>query len=182
MSRYVRWSRVEHREPTRIAVTALVAPVFLGLLPLVVGVGGQRIDRGLGLRPLPIGTPARWLAAMLTSAGFSLGFWSVYTQLDRGKGTPLPMLPTQALLTDGPFRHCRNPMTLGAISAYLGIALMARTVSGGMISVSLAATLLAYLKLREERELAERFGEPYLAYKRATPFIVPRLSRRQPGA
>ena len=34
------------------------------------------------------------------------------------------------------------------------------------------------LKLLEERELAERFGEAYLAYKRSTPFIVPRLLRR----
>ncbi len=156
----------------------LVAPVFLGLLPALVGLGGRRIDRGIGLPPLPIGTTGRLFGAGLTTAGFSLGFWSVGAQLDRGRGTPLPVMPTRELLTDGPFRYCRNPMTLGAISAYLGIALMARTVAGTTISLSLAAALLAYLKLLEERELTERFGEPYLAYKAATPFIVPRLPRR----
>ena len=66
-------------------------------------------------------------------------------------------------------------MTLGAITAYLGIALTARTASGATIVLALAAGLLAYLKLLEERELADRFGEAYLAYPRSTPFIVPRL-------
>ncbi len=63
-------------------------------------------------------------AGSLAAAGCSLGFWSVCAQLDRGRGTPLPMvptmptMPTQELLTDGPFRYCRNPMTLGAVLAH----------------------------------------------------------------
>jgi protein-S-isoprenylcysteine O-methyltransferase Ste14 len=114
----------------------------------------------------------------VTILGFSLGFWSVNTQLTQGRGTPLPVMPTQELLTEGPFRYCRNPMTLGAILAYLGIAVAARTVAGTALVVSLAATLLVYLKRLEERELAERFGEAYLAYKRGTPFIIPRRPRR----
>lgn len=178
MSRYERWSRTEHGEPARIAVMIGVAPIFLGLLPTLVGVAGRRIDRELGLPPLPKGATTGVLGAALTTAGFSLGFWSVATQLDRGRGTPLPMMPTQELLADGPFRYCRNPMTLGAISAYLGIALIARTAAGTTITLSLAAALLAYLKLLEEQELADRFGEAYLAYRRATPFIVPRLRMR----
>ena len=50
-------------------------------------------------------------------------------------------------------------MTLGAILAYLGIAVAARTVVGTAVVLSLAATVLVYLKRLEERELAERFGE-----------------------
>lgn len=178
MSRYVRWSRAEHREPARVAVLILLAPVFLGLLPFLVGVTGRRVDRGVGLPPLPIGTAGQALGALLTAAGFSLGLWSVSAQLDQGRGTPLPIMPTQELLTHGPFRCCRNPMTLGAISAYLGIALMARTPAGLSFVVALAATLVGYLKLLEEPELAERFGDDYLAYRRSTPFIVPRPVRR----
>ncbi|MCK7467007.1 MAG: hypothetical protein MZU91_01865 [Desulfosudis oleivorans] len=34
---------------------------------------------------------------------------------------------------------------------------------------------MLYLKLLEEKELTERFGEAYLAYKREVPFIIPRL-------
>ena len=104
MSPYVRWSRTEHREPTRLAATIVVAPVFLGLLPALVGVVGRRIDRGVGLPPLRIGMVGRMLGAVLTTAGFSLGFWAVGTQLDRGRGTPLPTMPTQELLTDSATR------------------------------------------------------------------------------
>ncbi len=175
ISRYARWHRTEHSESTRIAVTLLAGPVFLGVLPFLVAGVGPRIDRWLGLSPPRIGAAGRILGGVLTAAGFSLGFWSVYTQLDRGRGTPLPMMPTQELLTDGPFRYCRNPMTLGAILAYLGIAVSVRTPAGCGLVLSFATSLLVYLKRLEEGELAERFGQAYLAYKRETPFIVPRL-------
>ena len=33
--------------------------------------------------------------------------------------------------------------------------------------------LLAYLKLVEEKELALRFGQEYLDYKKGTPFLIP---------
>jgi protein-S-isoprenylcysteine O-methyltransferase Ste14 len=177
VSRYVRWSRTERSEHTRIGVTLLAGPVFLGLLPFIVAVIGPRLDRQLGLPPLGLGSVSRIFGGLLSVLGFSLGFWSVGTQLDRGRGTPLPVLPTQELLTDGPFRYCRNPMTLGAILAYLGLAVAARTTAGTALVLSFAAALLIYLKRLEERELAERFGEAYLAYRRATPFIVPRLPR-----
>jgi protein-S-isoprenylcysteine O-methyltransferase Ste14 len=43
--------------------------------------------------------------------------------------------------------------------------------------VALAGLLLVYLKRMEENELAERFGEEYLAYRREVPFIIPRIRR-----
>jgi protein-S-isoprenylcysteine O-methyltransferase Ste14 len=120
---------------------------------------------------------SRIVGGLLTVLGFSLGLWSVEVQVDRGRGTPLPVMPTQELLTEGPFRYCRNPMTLGAILAYLGMAVAARTTAGTALVLSLAASLLVYLKRLEEGELAERFGEAYLAYRRETPFIIPRPAR-----
>jgi protein-S-isoprenylcysteine O-methyltransferase Ste14 len=178
MSRYARWAQTEHGEATRIAtLTLLASPVFLGLLPFLVAGAGPRLDRRLGLPPLAIGRVSRILGGLLAVLGFSLGFWSVDVQLTRGRGTPLPVMPTQELLTEGPFRYCRNPMTLGTILAYLGLAIAAGTTAGTGLVLSLAASLLVYLKRLEEGELAERFGEAYLAYKRETPFIIPRLSQ-----
>ncbi len=179
MSRYTTWAQREHSEATRIAITLLAGPVFLGLLPLLVAGVGPRLDRRLGLPSLRIGRVNRILGGLLTVLGFSLGFWSVNAQLTRGRGTPLPVMPTQELLTEGPFRYCRNPMTLGAILAYLGMAVAKGTIAGTVLVLSLAASLLVYLKRLEEGELAERFGEAYLAYKRETPFIIPRLPRRR---
>lgn len=176
-SRYVTWARTEHSEATRIRTTALAGPVFLGVLPWLVAGVGPRLDRRLGLPPLGIGGANRVLGGLLTVLGFSLGFWSVVTQLTRGRGTPLPVMPTQELLTEGPFRYCRNPMTLGAILAYLGMAVAARTTAGMGFVLALAASLLVYLKRLEEGELAERFGAAYLAYKREAPFIIPVRAR-----
>jgi protein-S-isoprenylcysteine O-methyltransferase Ste14 len=121
----------------------------------------------------------RILGGLLSVLGFSLAFRSIDAQQTRGRGTPLPVMPTRELLTEGPFRYCRNPMTLGAILAYLGMAVAARTIAGTGLVLSLAASLLVYLKRLEEGELAERFGEAYLAYKRETPFIIPQLPRRR---
>ena len=179
MSRYATWAQREHGEATRIAVTLLAGPVFLGLLPFLVAGVGPRLDRRLGLPPLRIRGVNRVVGGLLAVLGFSLGFWSVNTQLTRGRGTPLPVMPTQELLTEGPFRYCRNPMTLGTILAYLGIAVAARTTAGAVLVLSLAGSLLVYLKRLEEGELAERFGEAYLAYRRETPFIIPRRPRRR---
>ena len=69
-------------------------------------------------------------------------------------------------------------MTLGTILAYLGLAVSAATVVGILLVITFAALLLLYLKRFEERELAERFGDEYRAYKRRVPFIIPRMPRR----
>ncbi len=175
MSRYARWAEKEHSESTRIAVLLPVGPVFLVLLPLLVAGVGPRLDRRLGLPSPGARSVTLIFGGFLTVLGFSLGFWSVNTQLTRGRGTPLPVMPTQDLLTEGPFRYCRNPMTLGTILAYLGLAVARGTTAGLVMVLALGASLLTYLKRLEERELAERFGEAYLAYKRETPFIIPRL-------
>jgi protein-S-isoprenylcysteine O-methyltransferase Ste14 len=179
LSRYAEWAQGEHSEATRIAVLLPAGPVFLGLLPFLVAGVGPRLDRRLGLPSLRIGRVTSILGGLLTVLGFSLGFWSVNTQLTRGRGTPLPVMPTQELLTEGPFRYCRNPMTLGTILAYLGMAVAAGTIAGTAFILSLSGSLLIYLKRLEEGELAERFGEAYLAYKRETPFMIPRLPRRR---
>lgn len=174
MSRYSRWAQREHSEATRIATTLLVGPFFLGVLPFLVAGVGPNLDRRLGLRRPRIRRENRIVGGLLTVLGFALGLWSVITQLNRGRGTPLPVMPTQELLTEGPFRYCRNPMTLGAILAYLGMAVAAATFAGTALVLALAASLLLYLKRLEEGELAERFGEAYLAYRRQVPFIIPR--------
>jgi protein-S-isoprenylcysteine O-methyltransferase Ste14 len=179
MSRYSKWAQREHSAAGRIGLLLLAGPVFLILLPFLVAVVGPRVDRRLGLRPLMIRGVNGILGGLLLVLGFSLGFWSIVTQLTRGRGTPLPVMPTQELLTEGPFRYCRNPMTLGTILAYLGIAVAVGTTAGTLLVSALAGSLLTYLKRLEEGELAERFGEAYLAYKREVPFLIPRLTGRR---
>ena len=177
MSRYARFARREHSEPTRIAATAMAGPVFLGLLPFIVLSIGPRLDRRLGLLRPRVSVAQRAAGGLLTIAGYALALWSIDAQLSRGRGTPLPVMPTQELLTDGPFRYCRNPMTLGTILAYLGLAIARGTAAGTVFVLSFGASLVAYLKRLEEDELVERFGEAYVVYRDTTPFMIPRLRR-----
>jgi protein-S-isoprenylcysteine O-methyltransferase Ste14 len=178
MSRYAKWSQKEHPEGKRIAATFLAGFIVVILVPYIVINAGPELDQVLGIPSFRVGMVNYLLGGVLLVVGLSLGMWSVYAQLTRGRGTPLPMLPTQELLTTGPFQYCRNPMTLGTILAYLGIAIIAGSVMGLVLMACFIALLLLYLKRMEERELAERFGEAYLAYKRKVPFIIPRRPRR----
>jgi protein-S-isoprenylcysteine O-methyltransferase Ste14 len=178
MSRYSRWAEKEHSEAARIIALLLAGILFLILLPYFLLVVSPSLDARLGLDRLTPSPASLILGGILFAVGLVFAQWSIYTQFTRGRGTPLPVIPTQRLLTTGPFRYCRNPMTLGTILAYLGLSIAAATIVGILIVGALGSLLLIYLKRMEEKELAERFGEEYLAYRRDVPFIIPRLPRR----
>ena len=178
MSLYSKWAQKEHPENKRIAATLLAGVVFVILLPYIIAVVGPSLDRRLGLPSFRIGTVNTIIGGLLVVVGFFFGFWSGFVQLSRGRGTPLPIMPTQELLTKGPFRYCRNPMTLGTILAYSGIGVWAGTIAGVGFVLCLGLLLVLYLKGIEEKELAERFGEAYLQYKREVPFMIPRIPHK----
>ena len=120
----------------------------------------------------------RIAGASVGVAGVSFGLWSIRSQLTVGSGTPLPMMPTQRLVVEPPFTWCRNPMTLGTILGGLGIGVWIGSFSAIAIVGALASALLAYIRFVEETELEARFGQDYVDYKRATPFLLPRVTRR----
>jgi protein-S-isoprenylcysteine O-methyltransferase Ste14 len=179
MSLYSKWAQREHPLGRRIAALLPAGILFAFLLPLVVVRSGPRLDRLLGLPSFHIGAANYVVGGVLVIAGLFFAQWSIYAQLTKGRGTPLPMLATQELLTRGPFRYCRNPMTFGTILAYLGLAIAVGTIAGVGMVLLFAALLVVYLKRLEEGELAERFGDAYLAYKREVPFIIPRRPKRE---
>jgi protein-S-isoprenylcysteine O-methyltransferase Ste14 len=95
--------------------------------------------------------------------------------MKRGRGTPIPLLPPEKLLVDAPYSYCRNPMVLGAIMFYFGLCVFIGSWDAFYIVAPVAVVLLVYAKFWEEGELESRFGQPYIEYKRHTPFLIPKI-------
>jgi len=178
MSQYKKWAQKEHSFAKRIIALLPAGVLFLIILPYLFLVICPSLDERLGLDRIEPGAATIVIGCILMVVGFFFSFWSIMMKLTQGRGTPLPMMPTQGLITTGPFRYCRNPMTLGTILAYLGMTIAAATVVGVALVLALGSLLITYLKKVEDKELAERFGEQYLEYKERVPFIVPRIPRQ----
>ena len=103
-------------------------------------------------------------------AGWLLALWSVVGQFDLGRGTPVPLMATQRLVVEPPYTYTRNPMVLGALGLYMGIAVMRRSLSAIGLVLACGAALLVYVRRAEEKEMLARFGQEYVAYRARTRF------------
>jgi protein-S-isoprenylcysteine O-methyltransferase Ste14 len=78
----------------------------------------------------------------------------------------------ETMLADGPYRRTRNPLYLGTILHIIGLAIL-MPPSGAIFCVTLIWLLQIRLALAEEPFLAQRFGEPYVEYRKAVPRFLP---------
>lgn len=89
--------------------------------------------------------------------------------------TPVP-LPDQSLRTGGVYRVVRHPI----YTAVLGVALGFTIAIGSWWTAACWLVLVAFFVVKsrwEDRMLAERFGEQWIAYAAATPALVSRPTR-----
>jgi protein-S-isoprenylcysteine O-methyltransferase Ste14 len=113
------------------------------------------------------GLPGGWpLAGVVLVAGAGLALAGV-REFRRARTTVNPMNPTRAteLVSDGVYRHTRNPMYLGfaIMLAGWGIALGSAAALTGVGLFVLAVDRLQIVP--EEAALERLFGERYLAYR-----------------
>lgn len=175
----VRRSASPHRFAQVCAATLFGSTLELVLIPAMLVYLGKRLDSAWGLRVTAQIPHFRWLAIVPFLAGIPWLAWSIYWQHRKGKGTPLPLVPTRVLLCDGPYRFTRNPMALGAILWLAGWALLANSPSALFGGVGMFALLvLSWDKWIEERELFWKHGATYTEYRRHTPFLLPRFRSR----
>ena len=91
--------------------------------------------------------------------------WSLWMFARHQTGL-LPGQPTDAMIEEGPFRVSRNPLYLGLLALYVGLAFLAPTF-WGLVLFPAAVMLILWGAIRpEERFLHERFGAPYDDYTR----------------
>ena len=77
-----------------------------------------------------------------------------------------PDKPALALTAAGPFVYTRNPMYVSLCALQLGAGLLINGLLPVLFLLPLAVTLHFGVVKREERYLAAKFGESYLAYQR----------------
>ena len=120
------------------------------------------------------GAPWAALGGLLGGVALVLGLVSGFHLITRGRGTPLPLDPPHALVTSGPYRVVRNPQ---AIAMLLAVAGEVAAIRSRFLWIMLPLTII-YLEALvgpwEERDLAARYGDAYLAYKRGVRKWLPR--------
>jgi protein-S-isoprenylcysteine O-methyltransferase Ste14 len=135
--------------PLIVAMTLLSGLWFDGRLerwpttPTVLVVGGAAV-----------------ITAGLVLIGVALGLF-------RRAGTrPEPWQASSELVQAGVYRFTRNPMYLGMIAVYSGVALVLLSPTAGLLFLPLCLVLDRLVIAREEAYLSRRFGPSYDAYRK----------------
>ncbi len=138
------------------------------LPPPLIFVGGLVVGIALEL-VFPTGSLPLVLAIVAGLAGLVALLFLDGTAMMRFRraGTSMiPFQPTTAIVTTGPYRFTRNPMYVGMAVLYVGLALAFGLLWALAVFPLVVLAVDRLVIAREERYLARKFGEEYLAYKR----------------
>ena len=97
-----------------------------------------------------------------------------------GRGNPMDAFNhevaprTVNLMTDGPYRICRNPMLLGVLIYYTGIIIYLWTWQSVLVFAVYFVIMMVQVS-HEEKRLEEDFGEEYREYCRNTSKLIPHI-------
>lgn len=163
----------ERKEPFRSRLSHVLPLALAAWLLWADRVPGAILDARL----FPWAPWQFWVAALVTAAGLLLAVWA-RVHLGRNWSRIVTIKHDHEFVSSGPYAIVRHPIYTGLLVAFIGSA-MARGEWRGVVAVLIACAAL-WRKLRlEERWMAERFGEPYLAYKERIPALVPFWKRRR---
>jgi protein-S-isoprenylcysteine O-methyltransferase Ste14 len=88
----------------------------------------------------------------------------------RSAGTSVvPGEPSTVLLETGPYRYTRNPIYIGIILIYSGLAIMATSAWMLLLLIPVLIVLQRGVVEREEAYLIEKFGEAYRKFQARVP-------------
>jgi len=120
------------------------------------------------LEPLPgsffCSVTARWVGSAFLIAGTFLVVPAV-VQFIRRRTAILPVKPATELQTGGCYAISRNPMYLGLLIVYGGLAMCFGNWWTVLMIPVLVLIIHRYLIRREEAYLQRKFGQRYLEYK-----------------
>ena len=109
-----------------------------------------------------------------------LGLTSSFFMVRDGHGTPLPLDQTNRLVESGPYRFVRNPMAIAGIGQGLAIAILFQSLP--ILVYALLGAVVWHFVVRpiEERDMVQRFGQPYRDYQNRVRCWIPTFSSNAP--
>ena len=122
------------------------------------------IHRGVERLPLAIGG-GRWGGIVFALPGFALFAWTVRDFFVRGRGTLAPWDPPKALVAEGAYAFCRNPMYVGVVLMIWGQGLWWRSGEVVVYGYLMAGIFHLRVLLHEEPWLARSFPAEWQGYQ-----------------
>ena len=110
---------------------------------------------------------------VLTLAGLALAVWA-RVRLGRFWSDKVVLKVDHQLIREGPYAFVRHPIYSGVLLAVAGTALVVNQWRAAIAFFVLCTTYLIKAK-KEERLLANKFGEQFRDHQRHTGFLIPRL-------
>ena len=144
---------------------------LLGLLIFVIGIPALMwVASGRGCPYIPDSIVLCIIGVVLAVCGLALSIYSIVYMRVVGKGNPFDaygheVAPrTRHLMTNGPYRLCRNPMLVGIYIYDAGILVWLWSL--WPILIVLIEVILLTMQVRsEEKRLEQDFGQDYVDYK-----------------
>ena len=109
------------------------------------------------------------VALLLAVAGLAVSIWAIVYMRRKGDGNPMDAFGhevaprTSHLMTQGPYRHSRNPMLTGIFIYYAGVCLWLATWQSVAVFAVFVAVMLVQVR-SEEKRLRRDFGSEYDEY------------------
>jgi len=138
----------------------VVPPPLIYVAFFLVGMGLQRY---VPVHRLPT-APGRVLGGVLVLLSLLLTTWSFRRFWASGTSV-VPVRPTTALVIEGPYRFTRNPMYLGLLLLYAGVACWFWLMWPLLLVPLLIWVIGVSVIGREERYLTRKFGDEYRRYQ-----------------
>ena len=129
-----------------------------------IALGVRTYDQNLAVT-LPVWAEIPGIILMTTGgllASLCVGIFVV-----RGKGTAAPFDAPHEFVALGPYRYVRNPIYIGGWLVLIGFGLYEHSTSMLLFSFAWLLIMHFFVLLVEEHGLEERFGQPYLEYKKS---------------
>ena len=105
------------------------------------------------------------VGVLLLAVGGSVLLLCVYEFAVTGRATPAPIDAPQVLVVQGLYRHVRNPMYVGVLTALGGWSLLYASRDLALYGLGVWLAFHLFVMLYEEPVLHRKFGEQYAHYR-----------------